>query len=487
MRKARQDRGLPGSFKTLSTVKTASKNSGMKRTKQGILLAWKLRSKGGFVSLSRLSDGQIELRSYSRRKSCRVVLSPNELSQAWDGFLIDQEGRRLVPNKISLSDFLRVFNGQDCSIHLRAFGPKGCDPDKPEFKPVKTTAQLGELASLKNELLKIYRTRGLYFVVNGGGDRDNDITRFTAAFVESDTRPISEQHEVLDESPVPTSIRVQTLKSVHAYWLLKTGCTEVQWRQIQAGLLAYFGGDPKIKNPSRVMRLPYFNHVSLNGDGTLHYKRVELVQFEPLRRYSAEELLGIFPVSNSESESDGEAGVVHTIGSYQTWDELNSELRRRIASHKTAKKRPESWIHCKGICHQGKSDSAIALNPATGAVVCQAGCEHSAILLAFDLPEKPELSRDPEGNVSINEEREVETIPWPELPPEALYGLAGDIVETIETETKASPAALLIQLLVGMGNLMGRGPFIVADSTRHGVNPFTALVGKTAKARKGTS
>jgi hypothetical protein len=77
---------------------------------------------------------------------------------------------------------------------------------------------------------------------------------------------------------------------------------------------------------------------------------------------------------------------------------------------------------------------------------------------------------------------------WPdELAEEAFYGLAGDVVRTIEPETEADPAALLVQFLVGIGNVIGRGPHFIADAARHALNLFTVLVGTTSKARKGTS
>ena len=48
---------------------------------------------------------------------------------------------------------------------------------------------------------------------------------------------------------------------------------------------------------------------------------------------------------------------------------------------------------------------------------------------------------------------------WPEqLKPEALYGLAGDIVKAIAPRTEADPAALLLQTLVNFGNVVGAGP-----------------------------
>lgn len=273
---------------------------------------------------------------------------------------------------VSLLEFISAFfPDANEPICLRAFAPKGA-PGRPEYQPTKVIVTPAILANHKAGLLRLNKTRGLYFVVNVGGDTDATIKRFNAAFCENDELSIEEQHRLLDKAPLPTSSRIETVKSIHAYWLLKRGCTEAEWRELQARLLVHFGGDPKIKNPSRVMRLPYFNHVSLNGDGNLHFKRVELVEFEPARRYSVEELLQAFPVSEAVGTT---AEAWPNTGKYETWDELNAELRRRIASHSTAKKRLDGWIHCKGLCHGGKSDSAIALNPATGKYHCTAGCD----------------------------------------------------------------------------------------------------------------
>jgi hypothetical protein len=77
---------------------------------------------------------------------------------------------------------------------------------------------------------------------------------------------------------------------------------------------------------------------------------------------------------------------------------------------------------------------------------------------------------------------------WPDqIAPEAFYGLAGDIVRTIEPHTEADPTALLIQFLVAFGNAIGRNAHYLVESTQHHLNLFSVLVGDTAKGRKGTS
>jgi hypothetical protein len=77
---------------------------------------------------------------------------------------------------------------------------------------------------------------------------------------------------------------------------------------------------------------------------------------------------------------------------------------------------------------------------------------------------------------------------WPDpLVEEAYCGLAGQIVRTIERHTEADPAALLLQFLVSLGNVIGHSAHFVAEATPHALNLFAALVGATSKGRKGTS
>src|SRR5205085_4160534 len=67
----------------------------------------------------------------------------------------------------------------------------------------------------------------------------------------------------------------------------------------------------------------------------------------------------------------------------------------------------------------------------------------------------------------------------PKLGSKALYGLAGEFVATIFPHTESDKVALLIQMLVAFGNIIGRGPHFVAESTRHYTVLYTLLVGNT--------
>lgn len=77
---------------------------------------------------------------------------------------------------------------------------------------------------------------------------------------------------------------------------------------------------------------------------------------------------------------------------------------------------------------------------------------------------------------------------WPAPPdPGAYHGLPGAIVAKIAPHTEADPAAILVQLLVCCGALIGRDAFFQVEATRHHPNEFVVLVGDSAKARKGSS
>ncbi len=77
---------------------------------------------------------------------------------------------------------------------------------------------------------------------------------------------------------------------------------------------------------------------------------------------------------------------------------------------------------------------------------------------------------------------------WPDPPTEAAFdGLAGDIVRAVEPHSEAAREAILTQILVGYGNIIGRSAFVVAEGDRHYTNEFVAEVGDTSKGRKGAS
>jgi len=88
----------------------------------------------------------------------------------------------------------------------------------------------------------------------------------------------------------------------------------------------------------------------------------------------------------------------------------------------------------------------------------------------------------------VDDELDVSAVPWPDPLGEAAYhGLAGRIVRDIEPQTEADPVAILAQFLVSFGNMVDRRAYVPVEASRHYPALFAVLVGRSARARKGTS
>lgn len=123
----------------------------------------------------------------------------------------------------------------------------------------------------------------------------------------------------------------------------------------------------------------------------------------------------------------------------------------------------------------------LSVDDKSGHVVvrCHGTCEQEAVTRAIN-----DLARRARENPTAD----VSSLGWPDaLAPEAFHGLLGEWVRALEPHTESDPAALLVQALAAVGNLIGRGPHFRAEADRHFTILNVALVGRTAKARKGTS
>lgn len=69
----------------------------------------------------------------------------------------------------------------------------------------------------------------------------------------------------------------------------------------------------------------------------------------------------------------------------------------------------------------------------------------------------------------------------------AFHGPMGEFIKFINSRTEADPVAILTQSLVVFGNMLGSGPRHYMGNSDLRTNEFLAIVGSSAKARKGTS
>jgi hypothetical protein len=294
---------------------------------------------------------------------------------------------------MSITEFLSAFEDNEflpmCFERIRPKGyQKAHEREQIAFYDFWNQEEIKTSADVQKQIKEFNRLFGWYFAPNRlevGKTKKDDVTKFNAFFCESDNLSLKEQHAQLDTLPLQPSIRVETSKSVHAYWLIDGICSLENWTDVQCRLIKFFNADEKIKNPNRVMRLPFLNHVSIIG-GEYRYKRVELVEFDKAVRYTAEELQEVLPAVPKPKTYDYDSP-----GYLDTWEKVNQELRWRISQHPTYHQKQNGWGECKGVCHDGKSSRAIQVNLRSGAVVCLNGCSYDAVLNAFGLskPEKP--------------------------------------------------------------------------------------------------
>ncbi len=156
--------------------------------------------------------------------------------------------------------FLDILGKDIKTVRLRSFFPKG--------HPLKATDH-GKKSHADGDW--IYRMqsegRGVYIVVNDGGDTDSEIVACRAFFCEWDDRPKEEQINAWKDLGLPEpSLQIDTgNKSIHNYWVLKKVIDPKTWKPIQERLLDHADADRALKNPSRVMRLAGTYHMKDNG------------------------------------------------------------------------------------------------------------------------------------------------------------------------------------------------------------------------------
>lgn len=187
--------------------------------------------------------------------------------------------------EIDTKDILMALFNPENTVCFRVFD----DKKRGIFKGAKLHAKAGKFSAIENTLrLHNRERRGIFFVVNYGGDYDENITRINAQFVEMDDISFEEQQKAVDSFPLPPSLIIKTRKSLHVYWFMKNAHVK-KFRRVQQQLIKHFHGDPVCINESRVMRLPGFYHCKQEP------VMVSCISFHPERKYTQEQLSEILP------------------------------------------------------------------------------------------------------------------------------------------------------------------------------------------------
>ncbi|MDM0776962.1 phage/plasmid primase, P4 family [Clostridium perfringens] len=197
----------------------------------------------------------------------------------YDGTSFDSKGNELKGSENSCG-----------RINIRIFS----DKKGTGFKGKNLSFNIKDFQS-KSKVLMAHNeaNRGIFFVVNSGGNSDRKINKINAQFFECDTLSLEEQLENISKFPLEPSIIVQTKKSLHVYFLIKNGKVE-KFRDIQKKLAKHFNGDGSCINESRVMRVPGFYHCKEEP------VRVKCIKFNPNLFYTQEDLERELSYSESE-------------------------------------------------------------------------------------------------------------------------------------------------------------------------------------------
>lgn len=218
-------------------------------------------------------------------------------------------GEQTDPSAVTAEDVLKCLFKPEDEVCFRVFD----DRKSGTFKGQKLSCRCAEYGRLEPELKRHNGlNRGVFFVVNYGGQSDKEITRINAQFVEMDEGTFEEQWKKIKKFPLPPSMVIQTRKSLHVYWFIIDKSAEVErFPVLQKRLVLYFGGDPACVNKSRVMRLPGFYHCKTDTK-----VMVRCVCFHPERVYTQEQLSEVLP----ELEEKAAAQCVRKDGSAKGLD-----------------------------------------------------------------------------------------------------------------------------------------------------------------------
>jgi len=363
-------------------------------------------------------------------------------------------------------------------------------------------------------LLKAYALSGynVYFgvatSVNGDATKEG-IIEILALWVDIDLTDkngvelpedkIKEILQRLNDFSLKPSFVINSGGGLHVYWKLKTTILkkDIPFAEtLLKRLASYFGGDRSSSDARHNLRIP----------GTFNIKpkykkprRVTIEEFHPEREYDPGDFEAVLPEIEEPSHRPGEDQRQY---GQERAERLNQIMQCEFLKHcdrdRVTLSEPEWYamisilvreiggpnlIHSlsKGYPKYSpkETDDKIlhALND-TGPAICER-------IKTLWVCGKDCGVRSP---IALASRAKKESLSWPSpLAKEAFHGLAGEFVNLVEPHTEADPAALLVQILTAIGNVIGATAFFQVEADKHYLKIFPVLVGETSKGRKGTS
>ena len=231
-------------------------------------------------------------------------------------------------NQVTYDDYFAAFGyGLKDMIFFRTFNDKKAKGEKDYGK--NYSQYMNDLNGILQHLHERNKeNHGVFYVVNGGGQKDKDVKKARAQFIDIDDCGFDEQIDRINNFPLEPSIIVKTKKSLHTYWLLAPeSCDVPKFKELQQRLIQQFKSDKTIKNPSRVMRLYGFEH--RKADPVM----VTLIKFDPDLKYTQEQLHEVLPKlekKNQQRKSKEEIDLSETDTSASGYKVKKGERRNYL-------------------------------------------------------------------------------------------------------------------------------------------------------------
>ena len=335
-------------------------------------------------------------------------------------FKIEENGKqRLIPN--TRRGYLTVGSWE--FTHVRK-----------NKEPAVYEDGLAKLSELNRE------GRGVYFVVNPGGEHDATISEARSVFWECDDKSKAEQIEQARTSGLPLGAMIETNKSVHCYSPLSLPVSDLDdWKKLQERVIQRMDGDEAIRNRSRLMRLPGFDHVRVGDadtpDEQLVFTPVTLRHLDQAAQGSVAALEAKLPpwddqrwgkeaTSRAASNRGNGQAAAPTLAVDNPWDIRNFSQYLNGDQYSQ-----NGWlqVQCPSHGKEGSSGTSLGINEATGQFTCHKGCDKKDVYrAAWDLAEErgwepPQKKTENEESVPVKTEAST-----PQIKPSVQNPVLGD-------------------------------------------------------------
>jgi hypothetical protein len=208
---------------------------------------------------------------------------------------------------------------------------------------------------------------------------------------------------------------VETNKSIHCYSPLSEPLPDLEiWKTLQERLIQRMDSDPAIRNSSRLMRLPGFDHVRVESEGQgerLVFTPVTLRHIDRAARQSVGKLETKLPPwsearwqkeRTTRAERQQGQTEMPTLATDNPWD-IRNFAQHLNGDHLSR----NSWfqVQCPSHGGEGHSGNSLHINEATGQFKCHGGCDTKDIYTAaWQLAE--ERGWEPPQKEDVETERE---------------------------------------------------------------------------------